>query len=238
MAGWNPWHGCHKKSEGCANCYVYRIDAKHGRDSSVVQRTAEFDLPVRRGRDGNYKIAPGELVWTCFSSDFLVEDADIWRSEAWDMIRERRDLEFLFLTKRPERIAQCVPSDWGEGWPNVTIGCTVENQKRAQERMPVFLEAPVRRKILCCEPLLGPVDLSRWLGPWIDRLIAGGESGEQARVCDYSWILSLRAQCNRAGVGFYFKQTGANFCKDGKLYRIRRKDQHTQALRAGINTVE
>ena len=92
MAGWNPWHGCHKKSEGCANCYVYRIDAKHGRDSSVVQRTAEFDLPVRRGRDGNYKIAPGELVWTCFSSDFLVEDADIWRSEAWDMIRERRDL--------------------------------------------------------------------------------------------------------------------------------------------------
>ena len=154
------------------------------------------------------------------------------------MIRERRDLEFLFLTKRPERIAQCVPSDWGEGWPNVTIGCTVENQKRAQERMPVFLEAPVRRKILCCEPLLGPVDLSRWLGPWIDRLIAGGESGEQARVCDYSWILSLRAQCHRAGVVFYCKQTGANFCKDGKLYRIRRKDQHTQALKAGINTVE
>ena len=102
----------------------------------------------------------------------------------------------------------------------------------------MFLEAPVRRKILCCEPLLGPVDLSRWLGPWIDRLIAGGESGEQARVCDYSWILSLRAQCNRAGVVFYFKQTGANFCKDGKLYRIRRKDQHTQALKAGINTVE
>ena len=77
--GWNPWHGCHKLSEGCRHCYVYRIDAQHGRDSSIVQKTADFDLPVRRKRDGSYKIPPGELVYTCFSSDFFVEDADEWR---------------------------------------------------------------------------------------------------------------------------------------------------------------
>lgn len=50
MASWNPWHGCHKLSEGCRNCYVYRIDERHGKDSSVITRTRDFDLPVRRKR--------------------------------------------------------------------------------------------------------------------------------------------------------------------------------------------
>ncbi len=236
MANWNPWHGCHKKSEGCANCYVYRIDGRHGRDSSVVCKTADFDLPVRRRRDGGYKLPGGERVWTCFSSDFFVEEADAWRPQAWEMMRARPDLDFLFITKRPERIAACVPDDWGDGWPHVTICCTVENQRRADERMPVYLEAPLRRRIICCEPLLEQIDLSPWLGPWIHHVVAGGESGEAARVCDYAWVLSLREQCDRAGVGFYFKQTGARFRKDGRLYRVRRRDQHPQARKAGIDT--
>lgn len=87
MASWNPWHGCHKLSEGCRNCYVYRIDERHGKDSSVITRTRDFDLPVRRKRDKSYKIKPGTLVYTCFSSDFFVEDADRWRPEAWRMGR-------------------------------------------------------------------------------------------------------------------------------------------------------
>lgn len=236
MANWNPWHGCHKKSEGCANCYVYRIDARHGRDSSTVFKTNEFDLPVRRGKDGNYKIPGGELVFTCFSSDFFVEDADEWRGEAWDMMRERDDLRFLLITKRPERIAECVPPDWGEGWEHITICCTMENQRRADERMPIYLEAPLRSRVVICEPLLGPIDLSRWLGPWFSHVVAGGESGELARVCDYDWVLSLRAQCDRAGIGFHFKQTGAKLKKDGKIYRIKRKFQFEQAKKAGLDT--
>ena len=60
MAGWNPWHGCHKISPGCQHCYVYRMDANYGRDSSVVTQTAAFRLPVQKKRNGEYKIADEE----------------------------------------------------------------------------------------------------------------------------------------------------------------------------------
>ncbi len=92
---WNLWHGCHKISEGCRHCYVYRGDARRGVDSTVVQKTKSFDLPVRKKKNGAYKVPPGTEVMTCFTSDFFVEDADVWRAEAWDMIRERKDLTFL-----------------------------------------------------------------------------------------------------------------------------------------------
>ena len=72
---WNPWHGCHKLSEGCRHCYVYRGDSKRGRDSSIVEKTGKFDLPLqRKKRTDEYKIPSGNLVYTCFTSDFLVED--------------------------------------------------------------------------------------------------------------------------------------------------------------------
>ncbi len=232
---WNLWHGCHKISPGCEHCYVYRGDARYGRDSSVVVRNKDFDLPVRRKRDGEYKVPPGSLMGTCFTSDFLLEDADPWRPEAWAMIRERADLDFFFITKRIDRLAQCLPADWGEGYPNVSIGCTVENQERADYRLPIFLSAPTRRKTIICEPLLGPVDLRPYLGPGIVQVVAGGESGPDARPCNYDWILALRDACAAAGVSFYFKQTGARLIKDGKLYHIPRRLQHAQARKAGIN---
>ena len=87
MAGWNPWHGCRKISEGCLHCYVYRMDAAHGKDSSQIAKTQAYDLPVRKNRKGQYQIPSGETVYTCFTSDFLLEDADPWRMTAWDMIR-------------------------------------------------------------------------------------------------------------------------------------------------------
>ncbi len=78
---WNPWHGCTKTSPGCRNCYVYRQDAIHGQTvaSSVCRRTLSFDLPVKRDRKGIFKIPPGSVVYTCFTSDFLLADADAWR---------------------------------------------------------------------------------------------------------------------------------------------------------------
>ncbi len=236
MANWNPWHGCHKKSEGCAHCYVYRGDAKYGRDASEVVKTADFDLPVRRLRDGRYKLAGGQLVWTCFSSDFLVEDADVWREQALEMIRERQDLRFLFITKRPERFSLVMPQDWERSFSNVTMCVTVENQRRADERLPIYLQLPLKKRIICCEPLLEKIDIRRYLGPWISNVVAGGESGPGARVCDYDWVLSLRAQCDDAGCGFHFKQTGANFLKNGRHYSVPRRLQHSQAAKAGIDT--
>ena len=146
---WNPWHGCHKISEGCQNCYVYRRDGSVDRDASVVTKTQNFNLPVRCSRNGEYKIPLGSLVWTCFTSDFFIEEADEWRTDAWKMIKERSDCTFIFITKRIDRIYDCIPSDWGEGYDNVHIGCTVENQKRADERLPLFLSAPAKHRFIC-----------------------------------------------------------------------------------------
>ena len=232
---WNLWHGCHKKSEGCQHCYVYRRDAEFGKDSNVVTKTASFNLPIRRDRSGNWKVPSGTLMWTCFTSDFFIEEADAWREEAWLMISRRTDLHFYMVTKRPERILQCLPEDWENGYENVTICCTMENQRRTGERLPIFRELPISHKAIICEPLLEAIDFHDELGPWCEQLTVGGESGRDARVCDYQWVLNIREQCMSAGVPFYFKQTGANFRKDARLYSIPRNQQMAQARKAAIN---
>ena len=138
--GWNPWHGCEKFSEGCKNCYVYRIDTRHGRNPGEVFNTRDFDLPIRKNKKGEYKIPSGSTVYTCFSSDFLLDTADEWRSDAFKMMKQRSDLKFLFLTKRIERICklQVFPEDWGDGYENVAIGCTCESIRQAHKRLPIF----------------------------------------------------------------------------------------------------
>ena len=93
---WNPWHGCHKISPGCKNCYVYRQDFNFKKDSSVVTKNADFDLPLRKKRNGEYKIENGKVLYTCFTSDFFLEDADVWRSDAWKIIKEKRFKLFYY----------------------------------------------------------------------------------------------------------------------------------------------
>ena len=234
--GWNPWHGCHKISPGCVNCYVYRRDAMYDLDSREVRKTASFDLPIRQKRDGRYVFTPPDgVVYTCFTSDFFLEEADGWRTEAWQMIRRRWDLRFFFVTKRIHRFYDAIPADWGSGYTNVGIGCTTENQDRADFRLPIFLKAPIQSKTIILEPLLEAVDIRPYLGSGIDHVVVGGESGDEARPCHYEWVLDLREQCVAAGVPFTFKQTGANFYKDGKQYKIPRKLQHAQAKKAAID---
>ncbi len=116
-ADWNPWHGCTKISPGCKYCYVYRQDEMYSSEigSDVAHKTANFNLPLKRRRDKSYKIPSGRMVFTCFTSDFLLQDADAWRSECWAMMRERSDLWFYFFTKRIDRFMECIPPDWGDG---------------------------------------------------------------------------------------------------------------------------
>ena len=234
---WNLWHGCRKISEGCENCYVYRTDSKYERDASVVKKTLNFNLPLKLNRQKQYKIPAGDTVYTCFTSDFLLEEADEWRSEAWRMMKQRSDLNFMFITKRIDRLAANLPDDWGDGYDNVTIGCTCENQARAEYRLPVFLSLPIKHRVIICEPILEEINLSPYLGMGdkIEKVVAGGESGMNARVCNYDWILKIREQCRLNNVEFWFKQTGYRFVKDGKLYLIERKFQHSQARKAGID---
>ncbi len=191
MAIWNPWHGCRKISPGCLNCYVYRRDAEFGKDSSIVEKTASFDLPLKRNRKKEYKLQPEEEpVYTCMTSDFFLKQADAWRPEAWKMIRLRKDLDFVIITKRIGRFLTCIPKDWGYGYENVTVICTCEDQMRADERLPVFLKLPIRHKQIIHEPMLQRIQIEEYLKTGqIEQVICGGESGDDARVCDYAWIL-------------------------------------------------
>lgn len=233
---WNLWHGCIKISEGCKNCYVFRRDSLYGIDSRNVYKTKNFDLPVKRKRDKSYKVVPGEHVWTCFTSDFFIAEADQWRDDAWKMIRQRKDLTFSIATKRIDRIQQCLPDDWNSGYDNIRIFCSVENQKQAELRLPAFKQLPFKQKSIICEPLIGPLDLSEFIKEdWIEKVIVGGESGDNARACNYDWVMEIRNACVQNNVSFIFKQTGTLFVKEGKEYKIERKHQSWQARKAGIN---
>lgn len=233
--GWNPWHGCRKVSEGCRNCYVYRQDAAWGADGAEVRLTGAYNLPVRRDRTGRFKVAAGETVYTCFTSDFFLDAADGWRAAAWDMIRLRSDCRFFMITKRPERIAETLPDDWGDGWDHVAVACTVENGEMAAQRLPVYMSLPLKHRIIVCAPLLERIDLRPYLTADTEEVSVGGESGAQARVCDYDWVLDIRSQCVERGIPFLYHQTGARLRKDGRIYRIARCFQHEQARRAGID---
>jgi protein gp37 len=235
LAIWNPWHGCHKISAGCQNCYVYRMDSKYEKDSTIVTRTSNYDLPLKRNRLKEYKLLTDDIVYTCFTSDFFLEDADEWRKEMWSIIKQRSDLHFFIVTKRIHRFHVNLPDDWGDGYDNVSLCCTVENQDRANYRLPIFLNEPIKDRSIICEPLLENLDLSIYLNSTVKQVIVGGESGNEARICDYDWILSIRRQCMDANVPFHFKQTGAKFRKDGRIFKIERKFQHEQARKANID---
>ena len=235
MSIWNPWHGCRKYSEGCLNCYVYRRDESIGKDASLVTKNADFDLPLKKNRAKEYKIPSGETLYTCMSSDFFISEADEWRPDIWSIIKQRTDISFIIITKRIIRFWECIPNDWGDGYDNVVICSTIENQRQCDIRLPFFSELPIKRKMICCEPLLEEINLNGYLSDKISLVVAGGESGNDSRVCDYKWILSLREQCELRKVNFHFKQTGAKFLKDGRLFDIPRKLQMTQASKAGLD---
>lgn len=236
-ADWNPWHGCTKISPGCKYCYVYRQDSMYGAsvESSLARKTGAFYLPIKKKRDKSYKIPSGKVIFTCFTSDFLLDDADSWRKEAWEMIKTRSDCYFYFFTKRIHRFMNCIPEDWGDGYDNVLVGCTVENQNMTDFRLPIFKQAPIKHKSIIVSPLIEKIDISQYLDSSIEEVSVGGESGMESRPCDYDWILSIREQCVEKNIPFRFHQTGARFIKNGKLYQIPRKYQHSQAHKANID---
>ena len=230
---WEPWTGCYPVSDGCKYCYFYGPYSKRC-GQNTVEKTAEFDKPLLKTAKGAYKIQSGKIVATCFASDFFIPDADGWRGDAWAMIKERRDLDFLILTKRIDRFLVSLPSDWGNGYDNVNIGCTVENQDLADYRLPLFLSYPIKRRFVACSPLLGPIDLSPYLDG-IDHVSVSGETGREARVCDYDWVLDIREQCVAAGITFWFKGTGSLFMRDGVAQKVNPYKQGSLAKELDIS---
>lgn len=208
-ATWNPWQGCTKVSPACAHCYMFSDLKRYGRDGSIVVRSKPptFRLPLKRRQSGEFAIPPGSKVFTCSWSDWFHVNADPWRAEAWAIVRQRPDVTFQIVTKRTERIADCLPPDWGNGYPNVWLIATAENQEWADIRIPQLLRVPAVVRGLSCEPLLSSLDISRW-GGYIDWVIAGGESGNLARPMHPEWVRALRDFCEFNGTAFHFKQWG------------------------------
>lgn len=230
---WEPWTGCYRYSEGCDNCYFYGPNAKRY-GQNTIEKTDKFDWPIRKNKKGEYNIKGDKILATCFATDFFLPEADAWRKDVWAMIKERSDIDFLILTKRIERFMVGLPDDWKDGYDNVNIGCTVETQKIADERLPLFLSYPIKRRFIACAPLLEHMDVSKYLYG-IDHVSVGGETSKHARVCDYDWVLALRKQCIDANVTFWFKNTGSLFCRDGVVEKINPFKQTGIAKELDIN---
>lgn len=235
----NPWEGCTKVSPGCDNCYA---EARDKRFTGGALWGAK--APRRRTSAANWRKplawdkaakAAGERhrVFCASLADVFDNHPSIlpeWRADLWALIRATPNLDWMLLTKRPGNIAKMLPEDWGRGYRNVWLGCTVVNQEEADRDITKLLEVPAAVRFLSMEPLLGPVDLNHirlphgsgrtWidaLQPWwvtpdmrtrLDLVIVGGESGPGARPMHPDWARSLRDQCVAAGVPLHFKQWG------------------------------
>lgn len=235
---WNPWHGCHKCSAGCEHCYMYYLDAKRGVEGSdVVKRTQNFDYPLKKNRQKEYKIEPGERIRVNMTSDTFIEEADEWRDEMWGIIRQRPDVVFWILTKRPERIEGHLPADWGFGYDNVMLNITCENQVMFNQRWPIFKKIPAKHKGLCLAPLIGPIDIEPALNSGqIAEVVLGGENYDNPRVCHYDWVKHVADECRLHRTNFCFYETGTNFIFDGKQYHLPKKaDQAFYAYMLNLN---
>ena len=238
---WNPWHGCTRISEGCEHCYMMDADAARGNDGTKIYKTVTgFNYPLSRNRDGWYKVDCGEQLRVCMNSDFFIEEADQWREDAWQIISERPDVKFFLLTKRANRIKECLPHDWYKGWDNVMISVTCENQVRADERIPYLLDIPAKHKGIMCAPFIGEVNIEKYLETeQIEQVICDGERcASGARPCNYDWVKSLRQQCEKYNISFTFIGTGTHFIKDGKMYNLpQARLQSRMAHKSGISFV-
>lgn len=230
----NPWWGCLKVSPGCEHCYADTLARRYGFDVWGPAKTTSrrmmsenyWKQPHKWNRDAEADGVRRRVF--CASMADVFEDhpnVEAARRRLFELIGSTMHLDWLLLTKRPENILRFLPETWGGNvLLNMWLGTSVENQAQAEKRIPELLKVPATVRFLSCEPLLGAITLP-WCpscGGWgdhdcyavdddspaIDWVIAGGESGPQARPMHPDWARSIRDQCQAAGVPFLFKQWG------------------------------
>lgn len=228
---WNIAVGCSKVDADCKFCYMFRGSLNDTRyDPKVVRKTKTvFKLPL--------KIKEPSKIFTSSLTDVFHPDCDDFRHEMWDIIRQCPQHIFQILTKRPERISDNLPPDWGDGWDNVWLGTSVGSQDSI-ERVVVMSQVDAKVKFLSIEPLHGKVILidamlyveslkeSFHVIPAFDWVIVGGESGNENgkykyRPCKLEWIESLIQECKTNSIPIFVKQLGTHLAKELKL-----KDRH------------
>lgn len=231
---WNPVTGCTKVSEGCRNCYAERMSKRLAGRAGYPEDGFKVTLHADKlGEPLRWK--KPTRIFVCSMGDLFHKDVpDEFIAKVLDIIEKAPQHIFMVLTKRPERAeaflnwckvlwanspirpASCPPS-------NLWLGTSVEDQKTADERIPLLLQTPAAKRFVSYEPALGPVDLTRLPAagayvcalrgarpayPSLDWVIMGGESGPGARPMHPDWARSTRDQCQAAGVPFFFKQWG------------------------------
>lgn len=218
----NFWHGCKKVSQGCKFCYMYRDKERYGHDPAKVIRAtnATFFKAL--------KWEEPKMIFTCSWSDFFIKEADEWRDEAWEVIKKTPQHKWLILTKRPDRILQCLPKDWGDGYPNVWLGVSIENKKSMHHRIMQLFEVKCKVRFLSVEPLLEKINVAPYLAVQMpDRLvvhpihwvIVGGESGNETgnhryRPCKVEWMNDIVGKCKQYGVPVFVKQIGTALARE------------------------
>lgn len=205
----NPWIGCSKVSEGCRHCYAEQFALKRMRLNvwglgADRHPTKTWRDPVKWNRQADCDGVRRRVF--CASLADVFEDhvtANNLRPRLWNLIRECASLDWLLLTKRPENIRSMLPCDWGNGWGNVWLGTTIEDDSVAY-RLNELRSVPSVIRFVSYEPALGPIDQSDLSG--VDWLIYGGESGPGYRPDNPDWARAIRDRCRALGIAFFYKQ--------------------------------
>jgi len=190
-ATFNPWIGCTKVSAGCDNCYAEAQNSFRKWNGGVWgkgtprKRTKTWGAPVKWNLEAT-KLGVRKKVFCASLADVFDNEVDpAWRADLFALIRKTPMLDWLLLTKRPHSIPDMLPDDWGDGYPNVWLGTTVESQQYADIRIPALMKVPAVVHFLSCEPLLGPLNLRKWLEPWTcsDCSFHGAEEDSGETFC-------------------------------------------------------
>ena len=233
---WNPWIGCHRKSQGCQNCYGEQFFGTQFFQTIQID-FGNLDLPLQRNAKGQYYIKENSFIALEYNSDFFLQEMDFIRPFIWNIIKIRQDCYFYISTKRPERIKQCLPKDWGKGWDNVDISCTTETQSLVEERLPIYLNIPLKKYKIIAAPLLEEIHLEKFLQT--DKIDTVSTQGEYAinemliyslRPCNYKWVKSLSEQCKKYNVNFAFANSG--------IWWINEKEEQEQLSPYGWDMVK
>jgi len=189
---------------------MHRDKVRYGQDPNLVKRTADPTFYAA------LKWKEPKLIFTCSWSDFFIKEADPWRNDAWEVIRNTPQHQWQCLTKRISRVPNCLPEDWGDGFPNVWLGVSVENQAYV-DRIEMLADIPAKIRFISFEPLLGPIDLGPLVESGVmDKIhwgILGGESGNDTgkyryRPCEIKWMEDLVNQLKSLGIKVFVKQLG------------------------------
>lgn len=213
----NPWVGCEKVSAACDNCYAEGWAKRAGRphlfDGIPPERTSIQNwYKVQVWNKGAELNGIRQRVFCASLADVFDERVPTeWREDLWELIRATPHLDWLILTKRPENFNDMLPEDWGNGWSNVWLGVTVEDNTTAARRIPILKQTRAARRFLSCEPLLCHIKPALC---GIDLVIVGGESGSNARFMDVLWARDILCRCIFFGASFFMKQMGDAFDRE------------------------